>query len=306
MEKHPSRPRAATSAFYRPSVGLGFFYRFKLVIARPLAIILIAIIGFGGWTALAAENALPGEPLYLVKLNLNENVPGLFAFSGESKARWNEWIVSRRLEEAEKLAIQSKINPRILAKIEDSLKEHADKAGLKLSQYKNKGAGKAAKISSSFETTLDAHGKILKKIAENKNGAVGQDISSLLNKVRDKKQDFEEKRNDEEDEILERPTDSKLSAAANERLQAAEARLREAQLLIENGTKHYGAEAMSRAEDNFSMAETAIAAGRSKLQSGEYNEAFLLFQEANRGLQTTVLVLKARIDLGIKDQLVSD
>src|ERR1700733_12811746 len=62
-------------------------------IAASLALVVLA----GTGTAYAAGNALPGQPLYALKVNIEEPVQGVFATSVQAQASWNAELASRRL-----------------------------------------------------------------------------------------------------------------------------------------------------------------------------------------------------------------
>src|SRR3990167_3128159 len=81
-------------------------YDYRLIRQRPLilnkfmAIILIIVLLVGGGTSIAANNSLPGDILYPVKLGMNEKVAGWFDTSAEARAQYQSDLAIRRLEEA--------------------------------------------------------------------------------------------------------------------------------------------------------------------------------------------------------------
>src|SRR3989338_6897994 len=56
---------------------------FVSLVFKPMPIVLIIALVFGGSASFAAEQALPGDTLYPVKVNVNEEVRGLLAFTPE-------------------------------------------------------------------------------------------------------------------------------------------------------------------------------------------------------------------------------
>src|SRR6185369_7748217 len=52
---------------------------------KPMPIFIAILVLLGGGTSFAAQNALPGDALYSVKVNVNEQVEGLLSLSAESK-----------------------------------------------------------------------------------------------------------------------------------------------------------------------------------------------------------------------------
>ncbi len=67
----------------------------------PLILILAVVIG--GSTTFAAQNAVPGDFLYPVKTEFNENIRTAFAFSADSEAKVQTAILEERIEEAQNL-----------------------------------------------------------------------------------------------------------------------------------------------------------------------------------------------------------
>lgn len=94
-------------------------FRFSMV-----ALSLIIVVGAGGGTALAAESALPGDILYPVKINLNEKIRASLAIDVESKAKLEERLAERRLDELEKLVEQGRLTAEHEIKITTQFNDH--------------------------------------------------------------------------------------------------------------------------------------------------------------------------------------
>ncbi len=89
--------------------------------------IMIAIIATtGGATSFAAQNSVPGDTLYPVKIHVNENVRGVFSVSANARAEHNARLVTERANETEELMTRGaltedkavKLNARINARVE--------------------------------------------------------------------------------------------------------------------------------------------------------------------------------------------
>ncbi len=81
----------------------------------PLLIILAVIIG--GSTTFAAQNALPGDFLYPVKIEFNENIRTAFAFSADSVARVHTDLLEERIEEAQILYTKGRLTDKTATEI---------------------------------------------------------------------------------------------------------------------------------------------------------------------------------------------
>ncbi len=84
---------------------------------------LTVMLVFGS-VVYGAENALPGDFLYPIKVNVNESVQGAFLTSLEAKANWESEKFVRRLEEAESLVRMGKLDDKALEEVEARIDEH--------------------------------------------------------------------------------------------------------------------------------------------------------------------------------------
>ncbi len=74
------------------------------IIRVPVTAAFIFVIGTGALAA-AAENALPGDPLYPIKISLTEPLLGRFQhFNKQQEAEWSMVLLERRLDEYEAIA----------------------------------------------------------------------------------------------------------------------------------------------------------------------------------------------------------
>lgn len=127
------------------------------------ALILIAVL-VGGGTSFAAEGALPGDMLYPIKVEVNEEVKGAFAFGSEADARLQAKLVAERLEEAEELAAEGMLTAEVAAEIEARMKAHAESARTESAEAEANGDSEtAATIRAELVATLDAYANILSK-----------------------------------------------------------------------------------------------------------------------------------------------
>ena len=84
MKMHPVR-KLETSRLKLQTRGNILFFNREHMYAK-IATLLILLSGTG--TAFAAENTIPGDTLYGVKVNINETVRGALALSTEAKSNW--------------------------------------------------------------------------------------------------------------------------------------------------------------------------------------------------------------------------
>ncbi len=160
MHEHPlrlswwSRVTSMTMRNNRP------VYSWRMI---EVAFAAIAIVFLGAGTSYAAENSLPGDPLYAVKINVNEPIEGAFALSTSAQASWDVTLADRRLAEAEKLAAQGKLTPAVTeataAQVAIST-QHVNAVVSHLAKDKGDVASVAA-AQAQLETSLSAHAQVL-------------------------------------------------------------------------------------------------------------------------------------------------
>lgn len=125
---------------------------------RALAYAFVAVLVVGSGTTYAAQGALPGNPLYSVKIHMNERMEAALAVTPKAKLEVSAKLAERRIREIETLAAQGTLNAEVTlaaeknfdfhtAKIETAAKE--DRSG------KDDAKAFALKVDASLET-LDA------------------------------------------------------------------------------------------------------------------------------------------------------
>lgn len=97
-------------------------YRQKIVVAA----IMIAFVVTSGGASYVAASALPGEALYQIKVNVNENIEKLVAVSTDAKVKVEVKQTERRIKEAETLSKEGKLNDETKAIIETKIEEHTE------------------------------------------------------------------------------------------------------------------------------------------------------------------------------------
>lgn len=114
MDRNPAKAPVALKARGIHSFGY---------VNTMLAVALVAVFAFGS-VSYAAERAVPGDALYPMKRGVNEKVRGFFAVTDRSKAELEVSLASRRLDEAEKLQSESKLNGDVAAQLSTDLSAH--------------------------------------------------------------------------------------------------------------------------------------------------------------------------------------
>ncbi len=284
----------------------------KLIIIKDMAIALLIVLMVGGGTSFAAQDALPGDILYPVKIGINEEVHAALAFSAEADARWEVERASRRLEEAEQLAMRNRLDAQAEAAVAARFERHADRAREIASseKMKKKGSVVAAKFDADFEASLRGHEKVLAEIAA-KGNVSGSSALNLVTIVRMRGDRAAEARVGAEADVraearakedaeasLEAGTDTK--AAAEGKRGAFKNKIAEVRAFM--GHISASTETRVEAEARLAAAEKLAAEGSVKLEAGAYADAFAAFKAAFEAAQEAkaFLVTDTQLKTGVE------
>lgn len=111
-----------------------FLQRFKLT-TMPIAIFIALFVSVG--TSFAAQGALPGDFLYPVKTEVNENIRSAFAIGVNAEARLQAELLAERLQEAETLYAEGRLEGETAARVATSISTQAETANTAISKSDN-------------------------------------------------------------------------------------------------------------------------------------------------------------------------
>lgn len=136
---------------------------------KSLSLFVIGGLLMGGSVSFAAENTVPGDILYPVKVNVNETVRGAFAVTPKAKAEWEVHLVERRLNEVEKLEAK-----------DDARQEIKDIAHANLGKYTERVNKRIAKLEEDkdSEDAIATAGKLADMLRTHEGALVKMDIHS--------------------------------------------------------------------------------------------------------------------------------
>ncbi|TSC59684.1 MAG: Uncharacterized protein LiPW15_704 [Parcubacteria group bacterium LiPW_15] len=260
-------------------------------------IALIVILGGGGGASIAAQGSLPGDALYPVKVGINEKVAGAFKFSDEARAAWDSNLAGVRLDEAAKLALESRLGTDWETKLGTAFKVHADSAEARIEKIKDGGNAKvAAALAGELEAKLRVRSEVLARI---KDGGKKIDVDSEVRDAARLRVDAEddEKSEEADSEGGKNSAEGKINAASNV-IASVKAFLDKQG--VSTTTK-------AEAQAKISVAEKLLADAQVKFSAADYSAAFDLAQDALRAAQEARFSSEIRIDLKIgNDDLSGD
>ncbi len=135
-----------------------------------------------GSLSVFAQGSLPGDLLYPVKTKVNEKIQVVIALTPEEKARTEALLATKRLEEAEALALQGKLNPTLAEQTIKAFNNHVSglETQLKVLEQKSE-LTTIAKIGILFQTRIAVHVAVLKDIEVN-NAIISSSQKDILMK----------------------------------------------------------------------------------------------------------------------------
>ncbi len=277
-------------------------------------LIIALILALSGGTSVVAENALPGDALYPVKISLNEPVVGLFSVSQEAKTAWQERLTERRLQEVDKLVAKGDFDQEKRNDLESRLNNQIEKFASSANELSKKEGASSSELAVRLEAALMAHQDVLRALSENKNVATStrEQIATILsslknsgNVVKDHREKIDSKlgkdisKSDEENNKASTTKESALGKQG-----AAENVLDSAKRAYLRVKAELSAETIIEVDKFFAEANTALVEGKAKIVTGEFADARDSFHKviklANEG---RVTALKNAIRNDIEDDM---
>ena len=161
MEYHPlpqerrSTPRAALSTEPYELVALPFQHIWRGV-AGVFVVVLVLV-------PILAERSVPGDTLYAVKVQFNEELRSTLTFDSYQKVEWETQRLNRRLAEARLLASEGRLTEEVEAQVAEAVRTHSENAQREIEALRNVDADGAAIASIELGTTLAVQSESLKQ-----------------------------------------------------------------------------------------------------------------------------------------------
>ncbi len=278
-----------------------------LLISRPMfATIVIALaLLAGGGTTLAAEGTMPGDLLYPVKVNVNEQIRAALATSAEADAEWDARRTERRLGEAAVLAANGRLDGTLETKLSERFEKHTQRAQERIEELEEAGkTEEAARLSSRLEIALKTHEQVLEDIAERKD-EIRVHLQPLLERMKERAEENKNVREQIEAGVdarvggLDEDAEVRVTAAAEGHIKAADNKIVEAKRFIIAKKEELGAEATARAEAHLEQAEKVLVDAKAAFDADEFAKAFVLAGKAHRMAQEAKLFVQVKTELDI-------
>jgi hypothetical protein len=135
-------------------VSIPFAYLFKLT--SFAAVFMLLVVPF------VAERAVPGDVLYAVKVQFNEEVRSTLTFDTYQKVEWETERLNRRIAEARLLASEGRLTVAVEAEVAEAVRTHTANAQREIDSLRTLDADAATIASIALDTTLEVQSSSLK------------------------------------------------------------------------------------------------------------------------------------------------
>lgn len=112
------------------------------------------VVFVGGSVSAIADSALPGDPLYAFKINVNEEVKGAFLNTPEEKVFFQKNRIESRMNEIKTLAASKTLTAAKQEKAEQAISVHVQELSKELTTLSDKQPNTALTVTASLEESL--------------------------------------------------------------------------------------------------------------------------------------------------------
>lgn len=147
----------------RPQLVESYFHRGIYMGLRIALSSFVFFIFVGGTVSAVANNALPGDPLYTFKLNVNEEVKGFFQKTPEEKVAYGAQRVENRVQEIKTLAESKTLTKAKQATVQKALDAHIKDLSVDLTTLSDTAPTAALTVTANLEESLKAKKEVIEK-----------------------------------------------------------------------------------------------------------------------------------------------
>ena len=267
MSSHPVRiSEPIRQLYWQKQIILTF--KSLLIPKFMIPVILILAVALSGGTAAAAQSALPGDTLYVVKTEINESVLAAFRWSEEKKVEFQERLIEKRLDERAELIGTSKITSLLEEKVAKQIEKHVNKTKELVTKLEKKGNNIAAE---------SALGKLSNYLATRQAALekAGEAKPELKAKVEELKKDIEAKQVAMALKIAEIQQSAGADAvavknAAQVQLDNFAGRIADTKSLFADAREKMSPEQIKKVEEKLAATDKLYAEAKVKFVAGQY------------------------------------
>lgn len=134
-------------------------FRAMFKYGTAVAVILLVLTPF------VAEKSVPGDVLYAIKVQFNEELRSTLTFGSFEKVEWETERLNRRIAEARLLASEGRLTEEVEAGVAAAVREHTENAKREIEVLRAEDADEATIASIALDTTLEVQATAFKNDA---------------------------------------------------------------------------------------------------------------------------------------------
>ncbi|MFW6210320.1 MAG: DUF5667 domain-containing protein [Patescibacteria group bacterium] len=163
MEYHPlpDAPRAAATPLHTEPFA---------TVAMPFGLLWRGVAGFFVlflvFVPVLAERSVPGDTLYAVKVQFNEELRSTLTFDSYQKVEWETQRLNRRLAEARLLASEGRLTQAMEVQVAEAVRAHSENLQREIDELRTVDIDDAAIASIELGTTLAVQSESLRQAQE--------------------------------------------------------------------------------------------------------------------------------------------
>jgi hypothetical protein len=162
-------------------------YQMLFKLGSVAAVFVLVIIPF------MAERTIPGDTLYAVKVQFNEEVRSTLTWGSYEKVEWETTRLNRRIAEARLLADEGLLTQEAEAEVAAAVKVHSDNAKREIEVLRELDADEATIATIAFDSSLQVQAQVLQEsTAASTTDTTGDLISDVLDESLEKPELTEE------------------------------------------------------------------------------------------------------------------
>lgn len=126
----------------------------------PIVIVALVVLLSGG-VSIGAQNSLPGDALYPVKIDVNEKIGSWFNFSEKAKANFDGELALKRLDEAKRLEAKGQLDAETKAELNEAFKAKVASAEDHVAEWRTENSDEADNWLIIWESKVRIHISVL-------------------------------------------------------------------------------------------------------------------------------------------------
>ena len=139
---------------------------------------LFLVVSSGG--VIAAKGALPGQPLYGLKVDVVEPLEGAFKFTHEAQTEWQVKLATTRLLEAEDIHASGAISSSTAADLSTRFARSAARAATEVGALASTSPSRARKAAHTLDTSFSDHARAVELLSSTGDASTTPVYSALL------------------------------------------------------------------------------------------------------------------------------